>query len=109
LKCHARPARTCSSPTTTDNQKRFTDYYQLANRIIDASEKPALAEVARILAIHVAHYQATYGKVSMDETLKLLHSVTLTDREIGTAADAMEYLVAVLGVASGLVDDDPVQ
>jgi hypothetical protein len=25
-----------------------------------------------------------------------------------TAVDAMEYLVAVLGVASGLVDDDPV-
>jgi hypothetical protein len=34
--------------------------------------------------------------------------VTLTDEEIGTAADAMEYLVAVLGVASGLVDDDPI-
>jgi hypothetical protein len=26
----------------------------------------------------------------------------------GTAADGMEYLVAVLGVATGLVDDDPV-
>jgi hypothetical protein len=35
-----------------------------------------VAEVARILAIHVAHYQAKYGKVSMEETLKLLHSVT---------------------------------
>jgi hypothetical protein len=67
-----------------------------------------LAEVVRILAIHVAHYQAKHGTVSMEETLKLLHSVTLTDEQVGTAADAMEYLVAVLGVASGLVDDDPV-
>ena len=93
---------------TTENQKRFTDYYQLANRMIDAAEKDTLAEVARILAIHVAHYQAKYGKVSMEETLKLLHSVTLTDEEVGTAADAMEYLVAVVGVASGLMDDDPI-
>jgi len=44
----------------------------------------------------------------MDETLKLLHSVTLTDEEVGTVANAMEYLTAVIGVASGLVDDDPV-
>jgi hypothetical protein len=43
---------------TTDNQKRFTDYYQLADRLIDAADKPTLAEVARILSIHVAHYQA---------------------------------------------------
>lgn len=93
---------------TTENQKRFSDYYQLAERMIEAAEKDTLAEVARLLAVHVAHYQAKYGKVSMEETLKLLHSVTLTDEEVGVAADAMEYLVAVLGVASGLVDDDPV-
>lgn len=92
----------------TENQKRFSDHYQLADRLMEAAEKETLAEVARILAIHVAHYQGKYGKVSMEETLKLLHSVTLTDEEVGMAADAMEYLVAVLGLASGLVDDDPV-
>jgi hypothetical protein len=91
----------------TENQKRFSDYYELADRLIEAADKQILAEVARILAIHVAHYQTKHGKLSMEETLKLLHSVTLTDDEIGTAADAMEYLVTVLGVASGLVDDDP--
>jgi hypothetical protein len=80
----------------------------LRNRLIEAADKPTLAEVVRILSIHIAHYQAKYGKASMEETLKLLHSVTLTDGDVGTAADAMEYLVAVLGVASGLVDDDPV-
>jgi hypothetical protein len=44
----------------------------------------------------------------MEETLRLLHSVTLTDAEVGTAADAMEYLTVVIGASSGLVDDDPV-
>ena len=64
--------------------------------------------VARILALHVTHYESKYGKVSMDETLKLLHSVTLTDEEVGMAANTMEYLTAVIGAATGLVDDDPV-
>lgn len=31
-----------------------------------------------------------------------------SNEEVGMAADAMEYLVSVLGVASGFVDDDPV-
>jgi hypothetical protein len=93
---------------TTENQKRFTEYYQLADRLMDMAEKDTLAEVARILAIHVTHYEGKYGKVSMDETLRLLHSVTLTDEEVGMAANAMECLTAVIGGASGLVDDDPV-
>jgi hypothetical protein len=32
--------------------------------------------------------------------------VTLTDEQIATAAEAMEYLLSVRGVAAGLVDDD---
>ena len=55
-----------------------------------------------------AYGAAMKRAVSMDETLKFLHSVTLSDEELGVAADAMEYLVAVLGVAAGVVDDDPV-
>ena len=95
--------------TTTPNQARFSDYYQLANRLIEVAEKDTLAEVARILAIHVAHYQSKHGKVPMEETLRMLHSVTLTDEELGVAADAMEYLSAVIGVATGLVEDGQVQ
>ena len=90
------------------NQERFKDYYQLADRLMDVADKDVLMEVARMLALHVAHYESKYGKVSMDETLKLLHSVTLTDSELGMAANAMEYLTVVLAAASGLVDDDPV-
>ena len=93
---------------TTENQKKFREYYQLANQLMEVAEKDALAPVARILAIHVAHYESKCGKVSMDETLKLLHSVTLTDEEVGMAANAMEYLTAVLAAASGLIEDDPV-
>lgn len=94
---------------TKSNQERFSDYYQLTNRLIEVAEKDTLAEVARIQAIHVAHYQSKHGKVPMEESLRMLHSVTLTDDELGTAADAMEYLSAVIGVASGLVEDGPVQ
>ena len=44
----------------------------------------------------------------MDETLRFLRSVTLTDEKLGIAANAMEYLTAVIGAATGLVEDDPV-
>ena len=93
---------------TTDNQKRFADYYDLANRMIEAAEKETLAEVARVLAVHISHYEAKFGKLSMEETVRLLHADTLTDAELGTAANGMEYLVSVLAVAAGLIDDDPV-
>jgi hypothetical protein len=92
---------------TTYNQKRFADNYQLANRIIEVSDKETLAEVARVLAVHIAHYQGALGKVSMEGGVRLVHSDTLTDAEVGTLADGMELLVSVLGVAAGLVDDDP--
>jgi hypothetical protein len=51
----------------TENQRRFTEYFQLSEKLIEVAEKDTLAEVARILAIHVAHYQSKYGKVSMEE------------------------------------------
>lgn len=35
--------------------------------MIEAVEKDTLAEVARILTIHMAHYQSKYGKISMEE------------------------------------------
>ncbi len=81
------------------------EYYQLADRLIEATEKDALAEVARILSVHVAHYQGKHGKVPLEETLRLLHADTLTDAEVAVAADAMEFLTAVIGVAWGLVAD----
>jgi hypothetical protein len=93
---------------TTPNQGRFREYHLLADRLIDIAAKETLAEVARILAIHVAYYQSKHGKVPMEETLRFLHADTLTDEELGVAADAMEYLAAVVGVATGLVDDNPV-
>lgn len=81
---------------TTTNQQRFANYYDLANRIIEVTEKDTLAEVAKILAIHIAHYRAKFGTMSMEETVRLLHADTLTDEDVGTAADGMEHLVSVL-------------
>ena len=40
--------------------------------------------------------------------LSRLMGVSLTDEEVGTAADAMKYLTAVIGAAAGLVDDDSI-
>ena len=93
---------------TTENQKRFREYYRLANQLMELAEKDTLAEVARSLALLVTYYERKCGKVSLYETVKLLQSVKRTDEEVGMAANAMEYLTSVLGFATGLGDDDPV-
>ena len=55
------------------------------------------------------NFSIVTAMVPMEETLRMLHSVTMTDEELGVTADAMEYLTVVIGVASGLVEDYPIQ
>jgi len=93
---------------TTENQKKFREYYRLANQLMEVAKRDTLAEVARSLALLVTYYESKCGRVSMHETLRLLQSVESTDEEVGMAANAMEYLTAVLGDTTGLVNDDPV-
>ena len=75
---------------------------------MEVAEKDTLAEVVRSLALLVTYYESKCGKVSMYETLRLLQSVERTDEEFGMAANAMKYLTNVLGVATRIVNDDPV-
>jgi hypothetical protein len=79
------------------NEERFRDCYQLADRLIDAAEKETLAEVARILAIHVTHYESNYGKVTQTQLDAV--EITLTTNKSSQGAD---YLAPR---ATGLVCD----
>jgi hypothetical protein len=90
---------------TMDNLRHFKEHYQLANRLIGAADKDLMAEVARVLAVHVAHYKAKYGAIPMEETLAALHSDSITEEQAVQLGDAMEYLVAVIGVVGGAADD----
>lgn len=85
---------------------RFTQYYKLADVLIERSSKEQLAECARLLALNLAHYQGLYGEVPLSDTLAMVDAPEPNDRQAALLADGMEILVGVLGnVVSGLGEE----
>jgi hypothetical protein len=44
------------------------------------------------------HYKAKFGKLPMSETLEVLNSETMDDKQAKSIADGFEMVVGVLGV-----------
>ena len=55
-----------------------------------------MAEVARVLALHVAHYRRRFGDIPVDESLTLLKIEKLDDDTARNLADGFEVLTEVL-------------
>jgi len=83
---------------------KFTTYLAASDELIEQASKEEIAEVARVLALHVAHYRARYGDVSIDESLEMLRTEKISDEMAKTLADAFGILVEVLK-ALGTPDD----
>lgn len=75
----------------------FKQYYNLADQLIEKSSKEEIAETARLLAMNLAHYQAKYGALPLQETLAMIGIEKPNDDQIQLLSDAMEILVGVLG------------
>lgn len=61
-------------------------------------------DVARVLALHVAHYSAKYGDVPIEQSLDLLATEKISDETARTLADGFSVLIEVLkalGTPSG--------
>ena len=54
-----------------------------------------MAEVARVLALHVAHYRRRYDDIPVDESLALFKVEKLDDDTAKTLADGFGVLVEV--------------
>jgi len=81
----------------------FAQYNKLADQIIEKVSKDDLAECARLLALNVAHYEAKYGELPLDETLAMIGMTMPNETQLQLMADGMEVLVGVLGnVVSGI-------
>jgi len=72
-------------------------YTNLADQLIEKASKDDLAETARLLAINVAHYQAKYGELPLDETLAMISAEVPNAEQIEMLIGGMETLVGVLG------------
>ena len=75
---------------------KFTTYLAASDELIEQASKEEIAEVARVLALHVAHYRARYGDVSIDESLEMLRTEKISDDMAKTLADGFGVLVEVL-------------
>lgn len=83
--------------------KELDQYYKLADRLVDQSDKEQIAECARLLALNLAHYQSKYGEIPLEETLTILDSDMINDSQLRLLIDGMQNLIGVLGnVVSGL-------
>ena len=84
----------------------FRQFYGLANRLIEGATKEDLAECARLLALHLAHYQGKFGEIPLGDTLAVLDATEPNDEQAALLRDGMEIFVGVLGgVLSGLGEE----
>jgi hypothetical protein len=84
--------------------ERFAAYLKLSDQLMEQASKEDIAEVARVLALHVAHYQSKHGAIPIDQSLDLLAAETISDETARTLADGFAVLVEVLkalGAPSG--------
>ena len=85
---------------------RYQQYYKLADVLIEQVSKEQLVECAKLLALNLAHYQALYGEVPLNDTLVILNASKPNDDQAKLLANGMENFVGVLGnVLIGLGDE----
>ena len=80
--------------------------YLLADRLIAESSKEELPECAKVLALNVAHYQAKFGEIPLEDTLAILYATEPNEEQATILRDGMEIIVGLLGnVMSGLGEE----
>ena len=71
-------------------------YLKVSDRLIEQASKEDLAETARVLALHLAHYQKKYEPIPVQDSLKLMLTETIDDSQAGALADGFEVLIEVI-------------
>ena len=86
--------------------ERSAAFVELSDRLVDEASKREMIAVARVLALHVAHYRSRYGIIPLQESLLLMLTATADE----TLADGVQVLIdAVRAVAmpAGPVNTGP--
>ena len=75
----------------------LSQYYNLADQLIEKASKDDVAETARLLAINLAHYKMKYGELPLDETLAMINVDKPNAAQTEMLVSGMQTLVGVLG------------
>ena len=76
--------------------ERFATYLKVSDRLIEDATKEEIAETARVLALHLAHYQTKYEPIPVQDSLKLMLTETIDDSQAAALADGFEVLIEVI-------------
>ena len=80
-----------------DDYQEFLQYLKVSDNLIEQSSKDLVAETARVLALMVAGYQARFGEIPVEESLRLLRVEALSDEDARMLASGLQTLMGVLG------------
>jgi len=86
-----------------EREDEFKQYYSLSAKLIDEMTKERLAEVARMLALHVADYEARFGGIPRSALLGLLGVSEISQEHAKLLRDGMQTLTAYIALT---LDDD---
>jgi hypothetical protein len=75
--------------------QNFVTYLGASDALLEQATKEELAEVTRVLALHLGHYR-TYGDVPIEESIELLKTEKVTDDMARVLASGFGALVEVL-------------
>jgi hypothetical protein len=80
----------------SENFERFAGYLKLSDQMIEQASKEEVADVARVLALYLAHYRAKRSEIPLKKSFELLLTESLSDKQAGEFADEFEVLIAVM-------------
>lgn len=64
--------------------------------------RETIAQCARILAMDVAHYEAAYGPLALEDSIAMMNAEKASDEALKLLAIAMVTLAGVLALALGM-------
>jgi hypothetical protein len=82
----------------------FKQCYALSAKLMEELTKEQLAQVTRMLALHLAEYQPRFGDIARSDLLGLLGATKISEEHTKLLRDAMLMLVGYLGLM--LADDE---
>ena len=88
--------RITAESSMNENFTKFATWLAASDALIEQAPREEVAEVARVLALHVAHYRQRYGDVSIEESLEMLRTETVSDEQAKVLAEGFGVLVEVL-------------
>lgn len=83
----------------------FPAYVHVADTLIARASKDQLANVAKILALHIGWYHERYGDVPQDELLRITRAETLDGAGKRLVLHGMQNLVGALAEVLGVTLD----